>query len=504
MKKTAFILITIFAVLLIVFILAEITARLIWNGKPPVPDEASKYPYHPDADKAVSYVLLPDFAYENSFILTDKNGFRIDRGITGKKPEGTYRIVFLGDSLILGTRAKINKTIAKIVENGLSTLQYKNSGKIEVLNFGMPGHNIRQYLAVLKKYALKYNPDAIYVGVSIFNDLDGQFIEYLGNGYLTRRSVHTVHGINYESKPPGWLEWNSYLLRFLYYAKSEARDADKKSGEGRKIEGIIRKYIPASCDETDSIWREVRVNMGEIRSIAEKRDALLQVLIFPSTAQVAYPDLPRTPQKILGGILKELGIHYHDFYDEYAFAKEKTGKLPYRDTSSHPDDWMYSYIAYSIRDEFAWTNLGRPENDFGAEINLGDKGDVKYLSFGWADREKLGEAGFRWIASAKARVIFNNFQKEIISIKVICFPFDQCPGQSLSFSLNGMELGTVNIDKPGRIADYTLILNEPIPLQNFNMLDLTPGCVKQAPGDAESMIITPRMISVAVDKIILH
>jgi hypothetical protein len=116
----------------------------------------------------------------------------------------------------------------------------------------------------------------------------------------------------------------------------------------------------------------------------------------------------------------------------------------------------------------------------------------------------LGDASFRWIASAKARVIFNNFQKEIRSIKVTCFPFDQCPGQSLTFCLNGMELGTLNIDKPGRIADYTLILKEPIPLQNFNMLDLTPGCAKQAPGDAESLIITPRMISVAIDKIILR
>lgn len=504
MKKTAFILVTIFAVILIVFVIAEIIVRLLWSGLPPVPKEASKYPYYPDADKSISYVLKPDFPYENSFILTNKYGFRVDRHITEKKPAGTYRIVFIGDSLILGTRARVYKTIPFIVENGLRTLKYKDSEKIEVLNFGMPGHNIKQYLGVLKKYALKYEPDAIYVGVSIFNDLDGQFIEYLGNGYLTRRSVHTVHGVNYESKPPSWLEWNSYILRLLYYAKNDARDADKKSGEGEKIEGKVRRYLPASCDETDSVWPEVKDNMREIRDLAEKHNAMLQILIFPSTAQIAYPDLPRTPQKILGGILKQLRIPYHDFYDEYVFAKAKTGRLPFRDTSSHPDDWMYSFIGFSIRDDFAWNNLGRPENDYSPDINIGDKGDVKYLSFGWADREKVGETGFRWIASARARLIFNNFQKEIKSIKVVCFPFEGCGTQSLTFVLNGLELGTLPIDKKGKVAEYTLTLKEPIPLQNYNMLDLVPKCIKPAPGDAESMVITPRLISVAIDKVILR
>lgn len=502
MKKTIFILFTIVVIVLIVFCLAEVAARIFWSGKPPIPKEPSKYPYHPDDDPVISYILLPDFAYENGFIQTNRQGFRIDRNLSESKSSDEYRIALIGDSLILGTRTKSHKTISSILQNGLETLKFGNGKQIEVLNFGIPGYNIKQYLAVLKKYVVKYEPDVIYLGISIFNDLDGLYIEYLGNGYLTRRTVNTSHGVNYTCNPPGWLEWNSFVLRFLYYARTEARNKDKHS-EDTKIEGNVRKYLPASCWEKDDIWEEVKADLKEFKSVAEKIKADLRVFIFPSTAQIAYPELPRKPQELLSSVLKELGIRYHDYYDEYIFQKQKTAKLPFRDTSSHPDDWMYNYLAFSLRDEFVFEILGRPENDFGSVIDIGDKGDVKNLSFGWADREKLGNAGFRWIASARARIVFNNFRKEIKNITIRCFPFDQCTGQKLVLIFNGLEVGSLNIDRVGKLADYTLVLSEPVPLQNFNTLDMVPECVKPAPGDGESMIITPRMISVAVDKITL-
>lgn len=503
MKKTLFILITILTLAIILFVLAEITARIIWNGLPPVPQQKSTYPYYPDNDPDISYVLLPEFAYENGFILTNKEGFRIERNLSKQKSPDTYRIVFIGDSLVLGTRTKINKTICRLLQNGFDTLKYSGGKKIEVLNFGIPGHNFRQYAAVLKKYAMKYHPDAIYLGISVFNDLDGLFIEYLGNGYLTRRNVNESNGVNYSCKPPGWLQWNSYALRFLYYRKTESREGNKNTDDV-KIQGEVRRYLPASCSPDDSVWDAVKEKLKEILKTAKDNKADLKVFIFPTTAQIAYPDLSRKPQEILTGICKTLGIQYNDFYEEFLFYKQKTGKLPFRDASSHPDDWMYNYIAFSLRDEFAFDNLGRPENDYGAVIDLGDKGDVKYLSYGWADREKLGNTGFRWMSSAKARLVFNNFKKEVKSLSISCFPFDQCKSQTLTISLNSIELGTINIDKNGQLTEYKLTLKEPMPLQNFNMLDITPGCVKPAPGDAESMIITPRMISVAVDKIILN
>ncbi|MFH1577914.1 MAG: SGNH/GDSL hydrolase family protein [Candidatus Omnitrophota bacterium] len=85
------------------------------------------------------------------------NGIR-DYEYTIKKPKGSYRIIILGDSVAFGWGVDIEKTFAKRLEKLLNS---KAKKKYEVINFAVPGYNLRQEIDTLKYKCLAYKPDLV-------------------------------------------------------------------------------------------------------------------------------------------------------------------------------------------------------------------------------------------------------------------------------------------------------------------------------------------------------
>ncbi len=107
--------------------------------------------------------------FKDSTIQTNSFGFRNKNETTYKKVEGTQRIILLGDSFVAGYRTDQNHTIGKVLENKLNQ---QNNFEVLIAGSEHPG----QYRQYIKKYAFKFSPDIIIVGITIGNDISQAYL----------------------------------------------------------------------------------------------------------------------------------------------------------------------------------------------------------------------------------------------------------------------------------------------------------------------------------------
>jgi len=101
---------------------------------------------------------------------TNSDRFR-GREYSIEKPNGTYRIILLGDSYAFGLHLDENETLAFILEKALN--EKIRTYNFEVLNFGVYGYNLKQEIERLKLRGLKYSPDLVILW-TISNDIEDE------------------------------------------------------------------------------------------------------------------------------------------------------------------------------------------------------------------------------------------------------------------------------------------------------------------------------------------
>lgn len=99
---------------------------------------------------------------------TNSRGLRSGRDFEIQKPAGMYRLAVIGDSFTMPSGVSIEDAYHSILEKSLNT---SSGRRFEVLNFGVGGYSLQNYLTVLEEKALEYRPDHILVGLCLFNDL---------------------------------------------------------------------------------------------------------------------------------------------------------------------------------------------------------------------------------------------------------------------------------------------------------------------------------------------
>lgn len=128
-----------------------------WNGNLTIPS----------ANKVLMWEYRPNGEYKN--IKTNRYGFRDEDYESTVKPEGVYRVAFIGDSVTLGYKEDYDNIFVRRyeIEAGKLTLPYK----VQALNFSVDGYNAIQISEMLKTKALIYSPDKV-VYVMCLNDFD--------------------------------------------------------------------------------------------------------------------------------------------------------------------------------------------------------------------------------------------------------------------------------------------------------------------------------------------
>ena len=80
---------------------------------------------------------------------------------TREKPAGVRRIALVGDSIAFGYWVADEHGFARQLEGLLAAAP--GAGRIELLNFGVPGYNLEQEIETLRAKALAFEPDLVVV-----------------------------------------------------------------------------------------------------------------------------------------------------------------------------------------------------------------------------------------------------------------------------------------------------------------------------------------------------
>lgn len=97
---------------------------------------------------------------------------------TVEKPAGVRRVAVLGDSIAFGYWVAEEQAFPRQLEAMLNEAGGVD-GRIEVMNFGVPGYNLDQEIEALRAKALAFAPDLVVVAFCL-NDLEGLFSYELG------------------------------------------------------------------------------------------------------------------------------------------------------------------------------------------------------------------------------------------------------------------------------------------------------------------------------------
>jgi lysophospholipase L1-like esterase len=130
-------------------------------------------------DPDLEYEPVPGASGEafRSYVKINSAGFRDDEYTVGK-PEGTYRIVALGDSITFGMKFPIEDRFTEQLERRLQS----EGRKVEVLNLGVAGYDTIQEVAFLEKTGLRFEPDLVVVAFCI-NDAG---VHTMNRSYIRR------------------------------------------------------------------------------------------------------------------------------------------------------------------------------------------------------------------------------------------------------------------------------------------------------------------------------
>ena len=273
------------------------------------------------------YTLMkPGSHYEWQGIPVDINshGLRSPE-TTYEKPPATFRILNLGDSVVMGWGVHEEDTYGRRLEtmlNGEGTSQ-----RFEIINAGVPGWNPANASAYLQAEGLKYKPDLILFGLTIANDIKGDSALLADN----------------QPAPIKWLRSNTYFWPFLTV---QLRWLEARSHGRERIDVIDPptdpdKYFP--LDRESEQWTEVWSNVLAINRLAKENNVPVVLILFPLEFQVLDESYPTLPQEIFTVKAAEAGIPVVDPLPAFRQAcREKPGgACKLEDHYLFADVWMH-------------------------------------------------------------------------------------------------------------------------------------------------------------------
>lgn len=249
--------------------------------------------------------------------------------VAEEKPAGVRRIAVLGDSIAFGYWVAEEQAFPRQLEALLG-----GPGRVEVLDFGVPGYNLEQEIETLRVKALRFEPDVVVVAFCL-NDLEGLFsYEY---GLTVDRAARggTIGGRFAEA----------VLARSLFFSWIEYRmaelDARRRYVEARNpMSGPL--YDQAVSEQKRALLGQLSV----LGSLLRPRGIAGLVAIFPTFGNrfAAYPN--RELHHVVVEAAEESGLLAVDLlgcYQAYDFRDVRVDVV-------HPNPMGHRIAAHAIRD----------------------------------------------------------------------------------------------------------------------------------------------------------
>jgi len=257
----------------------------------------------------------PELGYRGNpkFPGYNSEGFH-DREFTPKS--GQFRVMVLGDSVAVGGDSPTD-TFPSYIEQNLQ--KAKSPRPLEVINVSVRGYTNYQELLFLKKYAGKYQPDALLVQFCL-NDLHKFLHSFqVEDGKIVPGSYQFSTEAMKEATGLGRLVRKSLLLSWLAGKLPVASSVvgAKLSGEPEFVHGV----------DIGSAWREdawppIASQVAEMQQWAKAHGIPILMTVVPPKVQYTTAHLQKDkafvllPQTRLREICERLGIPFYDLYPD--------------------------------------------------------------------------------------------------------------------------------------------------------------------------------------------
>jgi hypothetical protein len=244
---------------------------------------------------------------------------------TFEKPDGTYRILNLGDSIAMGWGVREEETYGRLLEERLNA---ESSGDLtyEVINAATPGWNLENELAYLEAEGLKYEPDLILLDLTLVNDIYGK------NALTSNR--------------PGFIELLRDHTHFWPFLTIQMRTFQARAAGRDRIDVIdppteAASYFPV--DPAAEHWTKFWNQIEAIHNLAEENDVDLALVMFPLEFQVLDDAYSTAPQEVLTAQATEADIPILDLLPAYSQAcqEKPNGPCELEDRYLFADVWMH-------------------------------------------------------------------------------------------------------------------------------------------------------------------
>jgi len=268
-----------------------------------------------------------------------------------------FRIAIIGDSVVYGFGIPREDSFPKQLE---SLLNAQHGGGFEVMNFGVPGYNIKAIAETLDAKVLKYKPDLVIYGYCLNDpqDVSLEFLKLLAAKKEAERDL-AERKSGLASKAGKYGLKRSRLVQLVIHL-SQRPSATKPSpgvhvsggadpGNAAHRRGSYAEYFHRIHTEGDE-RRNLEESLAKIGRLSAASQTPLLLVIFPVDNK-----LDPYPLEDAHGVIRKLAIAnnllVYDLLDDYRAYSRKEGRGIYFDYL-HPDSAGARYTAEVIDNVF--------------------------------------------------------------------------------------------------------------------------------------------------------
>jgi len=257
-------------------------------------------------DPDLGWVHVPNCRYVfhhkefNTPISYNSFGMR-DTEHTLAKPPGVFRIAVLGDSYMEGRQVVLDSVYSKVLER----LLREKGINCETLNFGVHGYGTDQELVVLRKSALRFDPDLVILSLNK-NDIATNVVGGICSLDSEGKLKITPLGAPLASRIRAWLYRNSHLFTFLnirlpnlmsagarkrsHRRMYDVGDLDMWGDFNRTQQDLDRNLVPLYAKVEDPrvvpVKRLTEAILREVHHLCQQRDVKFLLLLNSSKFQL--------------------------------------------------------------------------------------------------------------------------------------------------------------------------------------------------------------------------
>jgi lysophospholipase L1-like esterase len=155
-------------------VMEVVSARFVEKLTAPIVSDYLLHHRWPPYEKEVCTVPLIDKPGPAlRFIrMHNRQGWSADHDVETRKPAGTFRIFYVGDSFTEGFLVPQEDTVPSLVERELNKAARAKGFTYEVINAGVRGYSPTLYYILVRYVLFEYSPDLIVVNVDMTDDYD--------------------------------------------------------------------------------------------------------------------------------------------------------------------------------------------------------------------------------------------------------------------------------------------------------------------------------------------